>query len=126
MSIGAVGTLAWGDEPRRLTQRWARAIYEDLPDFRGLRYRSAHQGGLAIAYWGLDPLVEVPGTDIALTDATMLGRVRLALAKQGRVLRIIDPSSCDRCVEAATAIRVTKTIHVATTPARAVSSFITR
>ena len=30
MAIGAVGTLGAGNETRRLTQRWGRAIYEDL------------------------------------------------------------------------------------------------
>lgn len=119
MRIGAVGTLAWGDEPRRLTQRWGRAIHEDLTDFAGIRYRSAHQGGLAIAYWGSGRLAAVPGTDVALSDATMLGRVKVELSKQGRVLTLVDRADCERCAEAAAAaaasVRVTRTFHVTRT-----------
>jgi hypothetical protein len=45
MKIGAVAGLASGDYPRRLTQRWGRAIYEDLSMFAGIRYLGAHQNG---------------------------------------------------------------------------------
>jgi hypothetical protein len=35
---GALATLGSGNERRRLTQRWARAIYEDSPAARGVAY----------------------------------------------------------------------------------------
>lgn len=47
MKIGAVAGLASGDYARRATQRWGRAIYEDLQRFAGARYRGAHQNGIA-------------------------------------------------------------------------------
>lgn len=104
MRIGAVGTLAWGDEPRRLTQRWGRAIYEDLPRMHGIRYRSAHQGGLAVAAWERSaPLREVPDSDRALLDSGMRDRVTVALAAQGRVLVEIGRDDCASCRDAAAA-----------------------
>lgn len=60
LSIGAVGTLGSGNEPRRLTQRWARAIYEDYPSLAGIRYRAAHQGGVALAVWDRGGVLHVP------------------------------------------------------------------
>lgn len=105
LAIGAVGTLAWGDEPRRLTQKWGRAIYEDLPECHGIRYRSAHQGGLAVVCWDrwCTWLHSVQGSDLALLDDVMLGRVIVALAAQGRALAPIGRADCRRCLEAAAA-----------------------
>jgi hypothetical protein len=45
IAIGAVGTLAWGDEPRTRPQWWGRRIYEQYERLDGIRYRAAHQGG---------------------------------------------------------------------------------
>ena len=63
MAIGAVGTLGAGNEPRRLTQRWGRAIYEDLPALAGVVYRGAHQGGVSVAVWDRAGVLQArPGT----------------------------------------------------------------
>jgi len=54
MAIGALPSLAGGAYPRQLTQAWARAVYEDDPTgshVDGVRYRSAYNGGLALALW---------------------------------------------------------------------------
>jgi hypothetical protein len=109
MKIGAVGTLGSGNEPRRLTQRWARAIYEDYPAVTGIRYRAAHQGGIAIAVWDRAGALRVPPGTLAapraLLDASMADRVLVALASQGRYPVRIAPSSCRRCREASAATR---------------------
>lgn len=101
MRIGAVGTLAWGDEPRELTQQWARAIYEDLSHLQGIRYRSAHQGGLAIAAWDRSrPLLRMDSrSDRALVEPGMRNRVTVALANQGRALVEVGASDCRACRE---------------------------
>jgi hypothetical protein len=100
MYIGAVGTLASGDEPRRRTQRWARAIYEDYGDLSGIRYRAAYQGGLAVAVWETAPVaVAVPGQDRALIERGVWDRVVIALAAQGRVPVRISASQCSQCRE---------------------------
>ncbi len=96
MAIGAVGTLAWGDEPRRWTQRWGRRIYEQYRHLDGIRYRAAHQGGESIALWeraaGLD---RVPDGDRRLwavwTDVVVV------LSGQRRVPRRIAAEDCAAC-----------------------------
>lgn len=52
MALGALPQLAIGDIPRRLTQHWARAVYEDRPTGiqpDGMYYLSAYNGGRAMA-----------------------------------------------------------------------------
>jgi len=101
MYIGAVGTLAWGDEPRTKTQRWARAIYEDLRDYAGIRYRAAHQGGIAIAVWERAGLLRLARRqDYALIDAWIWRRVQSALARQRRTAVRIGANACAKCREA--------------------------
>ncbi len=86
MAIGALATLGSGSESRRMTERWAGAIYEDLSALDGVRYRAAHQGGLALAAWervgDLEPRLGTPPAGDALLDG--LDRVTVALAAQGR------------------------------------------
>lgn len=65
MAIGAVGTLQWGGEPRRRTQRWARRIYEQYTHLDGIRYHAAHQGGESIALWERAPALDRVGAEIA-------------------------------------------------------------
>lgn len=102
MRIGAVATLGSGDEPRRLTQRWGRAIYEDLADLAGIRYRGAHQGGCAIAAWERVGALEVepgsPSDGFALAGP-LWTRVTSVLERQGRVPRLIESRECPTCVE---------------------------
>jgi len=99
MAIGAVGTLQWGDEPRRRTQRWARKIYEQYRDLDGIRYQAAHQGGLSVVLWERAPTVhQLTGGDRKLW--ALWSRVTVALAGQGRAPRRIDPANCRACHEA--------------------------
>lgn len=100
MAIGAVGTLGSGDEPRRLTQRWGRAIYEDLPGLAGVLYRGAHQGGLSVAVWERAGELEVrpgmPADGLAL-NGPLRTRVTAALGRQGRHPVWISEAGCDDC-----------------------------
>jgi len=85
MKIGAVAGLASGAYPRRLTQRWGRAIYEDLRTLAGIRYRGAHQNGICVAAWErTGSLVFDTAQDFALRSKQLWNRVVLALADQGR------------------------------------------
>lgn len=96
LAIGAVGTLVWGDEPRRRTQRWARRAYEHYPHLAGIRYHAAHQGGGAVVLWERAPRVHpAQGGDRA--SWTVWSRVRVALAGQGRRPQRITAEGCPRC-----------------------------
>jgi RES domain-containing protein len=98
MAIGAVGTLAWGDEPRRLTQRWGRRIYEQYRHLDGIYYRAAHQGGESVALWERAPEIErAAGGDRALW--AVWTRVVVALSGQGRRPRRIAAAGCALCRE---------------------------
>lgn len=103
MRIGAVFTLGSGDQPRRLTQRWGRAIYEQFPSLAGIRYRGSHQGGEAVAVWERAGTLRVPtGSSAgghALLDPHMEPRVTVALADQGRYLVRVPAKDCPRCRE---------------------------
>jgi hypothetical protein len=64
LAIGAPGTLQWGDEPRRRTQRWGRRIYEQYHSLEGIRYQAAHQSGESVVLWERAPaLHRLPGGD---------------------------------------------------------------
>jgi hypothetical protein len=103
MAIGGVGTLGSGNEPRRLTQRWARAIYEDLPNLAGVLYRGAHQGGTSVAVWErageLQTRPGIPADGQALSGP-LAARVTVALARQGRRPVWIAAASCEDCRKA--------------------------
>lgn len=97
--VGAAGTLAWGDEPRRRTQRWGRRFYEQYPALAGIRYRAAHQGGASVALWErVGELQERPGGQASLWG--LWSRVRHALAGQGRVPVRRSTGSCAACAQA--------------------------
>jgi hypothetical protein len=99
MAIGAVGTLAWGDEPRARTQRWGRRIYEQYGDLDGIHYRAASQGGESVALWERAPAVEIPaGGDRALW--AVWPYVVTALAGQRRFPRRVPAAHCKACREA--------------------------
>jgi hypothetical protein len=103
MQIGAVATLGSGNEPRRLTQRWGRAIYEDIESAHGILYRGAHQGGTAIAVWDrASDLISESGSRAPGYRLTreLFDRVTTALARQGRYPTEIAPSECRTCREA--------------------------
>lgn len=99
IAIGAIGTLQWGDEPRRRTQRWGRRIYEQYPHLDGIHYRAAHQGGESIALWERAPeLGRLLGGDRKLW--AIWSWVVFALASQRRTARRIAPADCERCRQA--------------------------
>lgn len=96
MRIGAVGTVAWGHEPRRRTQRWGRRIYEQFPTLDGIVYNGAHQGGESIALWDRAPALErQPGGDAKLW--AVWPHVVVALAQQGRFPRRTATEACPTC-----------------------------
>jgi len=103
LAIGAPGTLQWGDEPRRRTQRWGRRIYEQYRDLEGIRYQAAHQGGECVVVWERAPAVHrLAGGDRRLW--AVWSRVVVALAGQGRTPRRIAASGCQRCRDAGFAV----------------------
>jgi hypothetical protein len=96
LAIGAVGTLAWGDEPRALTQRWARRIYDQYEQLDGIWYRAAGEGGDAVALWDRAPALDRPaGSDRRLWAVWRY--VQVALAPQGRRPRRIAAADCRTC-----------------------------
>jgi hypothetical protein len=96
LAIGAPGTLQWGNEPRRLTQRWGRRIYEQYLGLDGIRFQSAHQGGECIVLWERAPaLHHLAGGDRRLW--AVWSRVAVALAGQRRTPRRIAATECARC-----------------------------
>lgn len=109
MRIGASFTLGSGDEPRRLTQRWGRSIYEQFPSLAGIRYRGAHQGGAAVAVWERAGTLQVaPRSSTrgqALLEPGMGEHVTVALAAQGRYAVRIAVRDCPRCRQVSTASR---------------------
>lgn len=109
MAIGALPSLADGPYARGLTQQWARAIYEDDPTGRhvdGVRYRSAYDGGLALALW------DSAGTAATVTDADLieqdhrlthpavLDRLEAGLARRHIVVSMVASPDCPRCSRA--------------------------
>lgn len=105
MEIGALPALADAALPRALTQEWARAIYEDDPLGRhvaGIRYRSAYNGGAALALWDCAGLVETVTVgrtvgDVQLREPAMLERLMVALAPRRVTINVIDTSACRLC-----------------------------
>ena len=89
LAIGAVGTLAWGDEPRPLTQRWGRRIYEQYTHLNGITYRAAHQGGESVVLWDRAPAVTAPDR----RRPPPVGRVAL---RAGRACRARPAAAADR------------------------------
>jgi hypothetical protein len=99
MKIGALGTLAAGDESRTRTQRWGRRIYEQYTHLDGIWYQAAHQGGESVVLWERAPALEAAARGDSSLWATW-SYVIVALAAQGRQPRRINPSACRACREA--------------------------
>lgn len=105
MAIGALPALGDGNEDRDLTQRWARAIYEDQPAYRhvtGIHYRSAYNGGISLALWDSDGRVRtrVVGARVAdhpLASPELLPRVRQVCVDRLMSLELISTNDCDKC-----------------------------
>jgi hypothetical protein len=106
MAIGALPALGDGNEARSLTQRWARAIYEDQPagpEITGIHYRSGYNSGEALALWDCDADVEVVRDDdgheqdIALDDSRILPRLQVQLRRRQINLTTVTSSGCNKC-----------------------------
>jgi len=106
MAIGALPSLADGPYARELTQQWARAIYEDDPTGRhvdGVRYRSAYNGGLALALWDTLGKVAVVSDadrveqDFRLTHPEVVDRLEAALVARHIVVTRVVSADCPRC-----------------------------
>jgi hypothetical protein len=110
MAIGALPALGDGDEPRSLTQQWARAIYEDQPagpEITGIHYRSAYNSGESLALWDCDASVDVVSDDagrrqdLALDDLRLLGRLQVELKRRQINVTTVPSTDCSECKKAA-------------------------
>lgn len=106
MAIGALPSLASGNEPRALTQQWARAIYEDEPagpGVCGVRYRSAYNYGYSVALWDCDDRVQIVRDgagriqDLPLDDPRVLGRLQVEMRKRRINVTTVSESECPTC-----------------------------
>lgn len=104
MKIGALPALSAGNEPRALTQQWARAIYEDRPagsSVRGVRYRSAYNDGISLALWDCDDDVRIVRAgrlqDLALAEPRVLGRLQVAMHARGINVTTVSENDCAAC-----------------------------
>lgn len=106
MSIGALPALADAAQPRSLTQAWARAIYEDEPTGKhldGIRYRSAYNGGNALALWDIASRLAVSadgkGTpqDFELRSRPIYARLIADLRDRHITVRLQPRNECSLC-----------------------------
>jgi hypothetical protein len=106
MAIGALPTLADGNEARALTQQWARAIFEDQPagpTVRGVRYRTAYNFGNSIALWDCDDRVDIVrdstgrAQDHALDHPGIFGRFQVEMRKRHISVTTLPESDCALC-----------------------------
>ncbi len=106
MAIGALPSLAVGNETRALTQLWARAIYEDKPAGRaiyGVRYLSAYNGGFSLALWDCADRVEIVRDsagefqDLPLSDPRVLNRLQVQLRQRRIAVTTVAESDCAQC-----------------------------
>jgi hypothetical protein len=105
-AIGALPSLGIGNEPRKLTQEWARAIYEDQPagpDVTGIRYRSAYNFGSSLALWDCDDGVEIVSDaqgrlqDMPLIDPRVLARFQVQMTKRLIKVTTVSSEDCPQC-----------------------------
>lgn len=102
MQLGAFPSLGSGQVERAASQEWACAIYEDL-DVCGVRYRSAHDEGIALALWENCPSLTVAVSrsdgpqDFQLLFPSILRRFKSAMAKRHIRVVVIDSASCREC-----------------------------
>ncbi|MGH9064801.1 MAG: RES family NAD+ phosphorylase [Acidimicrobiales bacterium] len=104
--IGAKPSLATSNEPRALTQAWARAIYEDHPGgpgVCGVRYSSAHDEGPCLALWDTAPglrVVEHRGRaqDFPAAHPSLWPRLLVAMQRIGLPAEQVGRAECPRCL----------------------------
>lgn len=106
MAIGALPSLADGNEKRTLTQEWARAVYEDQPtgpDAVGIHYRSAYNGGISLALWDCDGDVEVVRDrggslqDLPLDDSRVFARFQVEMEARLIDVKKVPATACKNC-----------------------------
>jgi RES domain-containing protein len=106
MAIGALPSLADGNEKRPLTQEWARAVYEDKPagpKIVGIHYRSAYNGGISLALWDCDRDIEVLRDahgvlqDFPLNDPRVFGRFQTEMTARFIKVTTVPQSACNVC-----------------------------
>lgn len=106
MAIGALPSLGNGNEPRLLTQQWARAIYEEKPAgsaVTGIHYRSAYNSGESLALWDCDAEIEIVcdhagrSQDFALGDPALLTRLQVALKWPRINVTTVASRDCAKC-----------------------------
>ena len=106
MAIGALPSLADGNEPRALTQQWAQAIFEDQPaggDVCGVRYRTAYNFGHSLALWDCDDRVHIVRDrvgrlqDLALHSPPVLGRLQVEMRKRQINVTTVSEAECALC-----------------------------
>lgn len=105
MSITALPALAQGDEPRSLTQQWARAIVEDEPagpGVSGMHYRTAYAAGEALVLWDCPESVRAVDTgglqDFPLMYPPLLARLRCEVQQDRNLpVTLISAADCHRC-----------------------------
>lgn len=109
MAIGALPSLADGNEARSLTQQWARGIFEDQPagpDVCGVRYRTAYNFGYSLALWDCDNSVDIVrdsssrAQDLSLQDPRVLRRLQVEMRKRRIGVTTISESECAICQRA--------------------------
>ena len=106
LAIGALPTLADGNEPRALTQQWARGIFEDRPagaDICGVRYRTAYNFGYSLALWDCDDSVAIARDcaghvqDLPLDDPHILRRPQVQMRKRRIAVTTVTEDECAIC-----------------------------
>jgi RES domain len=106
LAIGALPSLAIGNEARLLTQQWARAIYEDQPagpDVTGVRYLSAYNFDYSLALWDCDDGVEIVSDaggrrqDFPLLHPPLLRRFQEKMTDRGIMVTMGSSADCTEC-----------------------------
>jgi hypothetical protein len=106
MAIGALPTLADGNEKRSLTQQWARAIFEDQPagpTIRGVRYRTAYNFGHSLALWDCNDRIAIVRNsvgrqqDYTLQHPGIFARFQVEMRKRRISVTTVTESDCVSC-----------------------------
>ena len=106
MRIRALPSLGTGAYDYHLTQKWARAIYEDQPvprhRIQGIRYTAAHSGGQSLALWNTDSAVSTVISngfrqDFAVQEPQVWTRVLVAANNIEVNMNRISATDCNRC-----------------------------
>lgn len=106
MAIGALPSLAQGNEPRHRTQEWARAIYEDRPggeSVHGVHYRTAYGDGYSLALWDCAEHIRIrrgengQPHDVQLRHPPLMRRLQVEMTKRRISIELIAAADCTNC-----------------------------